>query len=91
MVKYYSAGGLSLGENTATTASGISYLADDGLGSVTEALNQTGTATGSLLYGPYGGVRYTNGTMPTAKGFTGQYATPAPGWTTMAPATMIPH
>jgi hypothetical protein len=33
LVKYYSAGGLSLGENTATTASGISYLADDGLSS----------------------------------------------------------
>jgi RHS repeat-associated protein len=49
------------------------------LGSVTEALNQTGTATGSLLYGPYGGVRYTNGTMPTAKGFTGQYVDASTG------------
>ncbi len=70
---------MSLGENTATTASGISYLADDGLGSVTEALNQTGTATGSVLYGPYGGVRYTNGTMPTSKGFTGQYSDASTG------------
>jgi hypothetical protein len=60
LVKYYSAGGLNLGENTATSASGISYLADDGLGSVTEALNQDGTATGSILNGPCGGVRYTN-------------------------------
>jgi RHS repeat-associated protein len=79
LVKYYSAGGLNLGENTATGASGISYLADDGLGSVSEALNQTGTATGSLLYGPYGNVRYTNGTMPTSKGFTGQYADASTG------------
>jgi RHS repeat-associated protein len=78
-VKYYSAGGLSLGENTATSASGISYLASDGLGSVSEALNQTGTATGSMLYGPYGGVRYTSGTMPTAKGFTGQYGDASTG------------
>jgi RHS repeat-associated protein len=78
-VKYYSAGGLSLGENTTTSASGISYLTSDGLGSVSEALNQTGTATGSILYGPYGGVRYSNGTMPTAKGFTGQYADASTG------------
>jgi RHS repeat-associated protein len=74
LVKYYSGGGLSLGENTATSASGIAYLASDGLGSVTEALNQTGSATGSVLYGPYGDVRYTSGAMPTAKGFTGQYS-----------------
>jgi RHS repeat-associated protein len=79
LVKYYNAGGLSLGENTATSASGIAYLASDGLGSVTEALNPTGTATGSILYGPYGGVRYSTGTMPTSKGFTGQYADAATG------------
>jgi RHS repeat-associated protein len=79
LVKYYSAGGFSLGLNTATSASGISYLADDGLGSVTEALNSSGAATGSVLYGPYGGVRYTSGTMPTSKGFTGQYSDAATG------------
>jgi RHS repeat-associated protein len=79
LIKYYSADGLNLGLNTTTSASGISYLADDGLGSVSEALNQTGTATGSVLYGPYGSVRYTSGTMPTAKGFTGQYADAATG------------
>jgi RHS repeat-associated protein len=79
LVKYYAAGGLALGENTTTSASGISYLASDGLGSVSEALNQTGTATGSILYGPYGNVRYSSGTMPTAKGFTGQYADASTG------------
>ncbi|HEX9035728.1 MAG TPA: hypothetical protein VF808_01930 [Ktedonobacterales bacterium] len=26
------------------------------------------------LYAPYGGLRYSSGTMPTAKGFTGQRA-----------------
>ena len=58
LVKKYTAGGLNLGENTATSASGVSYLASDGLGSVSEALNQTGSATGSILYGSYGSVRY---------------------------------
>ena len=74
LIKYYTAGGMALGVNTASDASGISYLASDGLGSVSEALNGSGTATGAQLYSPYGGVRYTTGTMPTSKGFTGQYA-----------------
>ncbi|HEY7343322.1 MAG TPA: RHS repeat-associated core domain-containing protein, partial [Ktedonobacterales bacterium] len=79
LVKYYAAGGLSLGLNTTTNGSGISYLVSDGLGSVSEALNQTGTATGGVLYGPYGGVRYSTGTLPTAKGFTGQYSDASTG------------
>ena len=74
LIKYYSAGGMTLGLNTARDASGISYLASDGLGSVSEALSPGGSATGAVLYSPYGGVRYSSGTMPTAKGFTGQYA-----------------
>ena len=65
---------MTLGVNTARDASGISYLASDGLGSVTEALSPSGSATGAVLYSPYGGVRYTSGTMPTSKGFTGQYS-----------------
>ncbi len=79
LVKYYTADGLLIGENTASTASGIYYLASDGLGSVTETLNGSGTVTGSILYGPYGGIRYSSGTMPTAKGFTGQYADASTG------------
>src|SRR6185312_12697234 len=73
-VKYCVAGGMLLGLNTTRDASGIAYLASDGLGSVSEALSQSGTATGAVLYSPYGGVRYSTGTMPTSKGFTGQYA-----------------
>ena len=65
---------MTLGLNTAHDASGISYLASDGLGSVSEALSPSGSATGAQLYSPYGGVRYSSGTMPTAKGFTGQYS-----------------
>ena len=79
LIKYYSAGGMALGVNTAHDASGIAYLASDGLGSVSEALSPSGTATGAQLYSPYGGVRYTSGTMPTSKGFTGQYADAATG------------
>ena len=68
---YNSAGGLLIGENVGGT---ISYLASDGLGSVSEALSTSGTVTAAQLYGPYGALRYASGTMPTAKGFTGQRA-----------------
>ena len=74
LIKYYSAGGMLLGLNTAHDASGINYLASDGLGSVSEALSPSGSATGAQLYSPYGGMRYSSGTMPTNKGFTGQYS-----------------
>jgi RHS repeat-associated protein len=72
LTKYYTAGGLALGLNTAHDASGITFLGDDGLGSTQLALDSSGVAVASQLFGPYGGVRYANGTMPTAKGFTGQ-------------------
>jgi RHS repeat-associated protein len=74
LVKYYTAGGLALGLNTAHDASGITFLGSDGLGSMQVALNSSGVAISSQLFAPYGGVRYANGTMPTAKGFTGQYS-----------------
>ena len=75
LTKYYTAGGLTLGLNTAPDASGLSYLVSDGLGSVSEALVPSGLMTAGQLYGPYGAVRYTTvGTLPTSRGFTGQYA-----------------
>ena len=52
----------------------FSYLASDGLGSADVALNSTGSATASALYAPYGSARYSNGTMPTDYGFTGQHS-----------------
>jgi RHS repeat-associated protein len=52
----------------------FSYLASDGLGSANVVLNSTGNVTGSVLYAPYGSVRYTSGTMLTDHGFTGQIA-----------------
>jgi RHS repeat-associated protein len=73
---YYSAG-------TARIALAVNgtfgYLASDGLGSATVALNAGGSATASVLYAPYGTVQYTNGTMPTDYGFTGQHADAATG------------
>ena len=75
LTKYYTAGGLTLGLNTAPDASGLSYLVSDGLGSVSEALAPSGLMTAGQLYSPYGAVRYTTvGTLPTNRGFTGQYA-----------------
>jgi RHS repeat-associated protein len=39
------------------------------------ALSATSAAaTSQQLYGPYGGLRYATGSMPMAKGYTGQYA-----------------
>src|SRR6185312_8291778 len=57
----------------------FSYLASDLLGSATVALDTSGTPTASQLYAPYGSTRYSNGTMPTDYGFTGQRADSASG------------
>jgi RHS repeat-associated protein len=68
---YYAAGGLRIAE----AVNGVfSYLGSDGLGSAVVALDGSSTLQASILYGPYGGVRYTNGTMPGSYGFTGQRA-----------------
>ncbi len=68
LIKYYG----SLGLNTGATASTISYIASDGLGSLQVTLNGSGSATAQQLNAPYGSVRYSNGVFPTTKGFTGQ-------------------
>lgn len=39
-----------------------------------EALDGSGHVTAQQLYGPYGAGRYSSGSMPTAKGYMGQYA-----------------
>jgi RHS repeat-associated protein len=57
----------------------ISYLASDGLGSATVTLSSSGSATAAELFAPYGGVRYSSGTMPTSYGFTGQRSDTASG------------
>jgi RHS repeat-associated protein len=63
------------GQRIALAVNGVfSYLASDALGSAAVALNASGSVKASSLYAPYGGTRYSNGTMPTDYGFTGQRA-----------------
>ena len=57
----------------------LSYLAADGLGSTTVALDAGGSPQATTLYAPYGTARYASGTMPTSYGFTGQRADAATG------------
>ncbi len=57
--------------------SGTYYLVGDGLGSVSMALSTLGTVTATQLFAPYGGVRYSTGTMPTSFNFTGQRSDPS--------------
>ncbi len=71
--KYYSAGVAKVTNVNGT----LSYLVADDLGSVSEALTSAGGVQATQLYSPYGTVRYTNGTMPTSYGYTGQRADPS--------------
>ena len=72
LTKYFSVAGLP---TAMRVGSAISYLATDGLGSVTAAFDGNGNLEAAQLYLPYGeGTRYSTGSMPTSKGFTGQRA-----------------
>ena len=70
---YYSLGGHLLGKSDGTSTT---FYQTDTLGSVLASLSNTaGSAAvqGNQVYGPYGQQRYQQGTLGTAKGFTGQY------------------
>ncbi|HLV98515.1 MAG TPA: RHS repeat-associated core domain-containing protein, partial [Ktedonobacterales bacterium] len=68
---YYYAGTMRV----ALAVNGVfSYLATNGLGSISVALTASGSAQASALYYPYGGGRYSSGTMPGSYGYTGQQA-----------------
>jgi RHS repeat-associated protein len=67
---YYSVGGKRL---AATVNGSFFYFGYDALGSQVLALNASGVIVGSQLYGPYGSSRYTNGSLSTSIGFTGQH------------------
>ena len=70
---YYSLGGVLVGEST---GSGTNMFLTDALGSVIETISATAnsaTVQGNQVYSPYGSSRYQQGSMGTAKGFTGQY------------------
>ena len=77
---YYSLGGRLVGELTGLTTLTTNIILTDALGSVMAAFsNAVGAATLSdnQVYGPYGNLLYSaNGTMGTAKGYTGQYSDP---------------
>jgi RHS repeat-associated protein len=73
---YYYAGGKRIGLSVNGV---VSYLASDGLGSATVTLSGSGSATAAQLFAPYGGVRYSSGTMPTTYGFTSQHSDAASG------------
>ncbi|HEU5383588.1 MAG TPA: RHS repeat-associated core domain-containing protein [Ktedonobacteraceae bacterium] len=68
---YYSVQGKRIAANVNGT---FSYFGYDALGSQVVVLNSSGILVGSQLYGPYGSSRYSNGTLPTSIGFTGQQA-----------------
>jgi len=72
-IYYYSLGGMLVGEST---SSGTNMFLTDALGSVIETISaapNSAAVQGNQVYGPYGSSRYQQGTMGTAKGFTGQY------------------
>jgi RHS repeat-associated protein len=60
------------------TYPGATSLLDDGLGSTTVTFNGTGVQA-AQLYGPFGQLRWSGGTMPTSYGFTGHRADAATG------------
>jgi len=70
---YYYAGPIRVATGVNGT---FSYVADDAISSVSAAFDANGNATASQLYAPYGGSRYSNGTMPGSFGFTGQHSDP---------------
>jgi RHS repeat-associated protein len=55
----------------------VSYIVSDGLSSVSGALDTAGNVTAAALYAPYGATRYSVGTMPTARSFTGMVGDPS--------------
>jgi RHS repeat-associated protein len=70
---YYHLKGMLIGESDGTN---INMFLTDALGSVLETISATAnsaTVQGNQVYSPYGSSRYQQGSMGTAKGFTGQY------------------
>ena len=53
-------------------SSTVYYLLGDHLGSTSITANSSGSKVAELRYHPWGGTRFTSGTTPTARRFTGQ-------------------
>jgi RHS repeat-associated protein len=71
--KYYSAGPVQV----VNKGGSLSYLGQDGLQSVSIALDINGMIVATSLYAPYGETRYSDGTMPTSYGYTHQRQDPS--------------
>ena len=74
LAEYYPLPGIGTAVRVSTGSSSLIYLMSDSLDSVSLAVDTQSNITAQQLYGPYGAVRYTSGTMPTAHGYTGQLA-----------------
>jgi RHS repeat-associated protein len=71
MKKYYYAGSARVAMRQGSST--LYWLLGDHLGSTAITVNSGGTAeVGELRYFPYGKTRYTSGTTPTTRRFTGQ-------------------
>ncbi len=68
LTKYYYAGATRIAVRTAA----LRYLLTDHLGSTTVSLTGSGTYQSELRYKPWGETRYTDGSPPTRRQFTGQ-------------------
>ena len=80
---YYDLGGRLIGELTGNGTPTTSQFLTDELGSVLATFSNTqGSAAvqGNQTYGPYGSQQYQQGSMNTAKGYTGQYVDPLTGF-----------
>jgi RHS repeat-associated protein len=78
---YYYAGGRPIAMRVLPPNDGVGtvhYLLSDHLGSMSASVDPNLNVTRQYFY-PYGGVRSGSGTLPTAKGFTGQYADSSTG------------
>jgi hypothetical protein len=70
MVKYYHAGGQRVAMRVGSSTR--YYLLSDHLGSTALTANSSGSLYGELRYKAYGETRYTWGTTPTSRRYTGQ-------------------
>ncbi len=76
VTKYYYSGG----QRVAQRRDGVVYyLHGDHLGSTSLTTNSSGGVEARQSYHPYGTVRYSEGTLPTDFGFTGQRGVPGTG------------
>ena len=71
MIKYYYAGSQRVAMRKGNPGT-VSFLLGDHLGSTALTASSSGTKVAELRYHPWGRTRYTYGTTPTARRYTGQ-------------------